>query len=281
MHRYLLSWLEGPGAESKLHSELIKIPRFTYRSGFEPIPRTQITTDSGWGCCYRCCQGFLARFLLQVDEGNLCHFQDRLESIFSIQNLVLRTSKNGVKPGEWAKPSQIATSVVEIFKSMGLCSYVCLDCTISRADLPQSFPMLLMISLRCGLDKLDTDFCPFIHKMLQLPESLGIVSGYLGSAYYVVGADESHKIFYYDPHTVGNAVIYTQQHKEFFEPPIQSMQIEQLNPSMLFCFACFDSNSLENVLKELQEIEHSPIQVCDIIETELMNQVIDIDDLDI
>lgn len=282
MHRYLFSWLEGGGSNEKRYSELLKIPRFTYRSGFEPIPHTAISTDSGWGCCYRCCQGFLARFLISVSNSNLSLFEDRLGATLSIQNLVLGTSKIGVKPGEWAKPSQIATSVVEMLNTIGFASYVCLDCTVARSSLPKSFPMLLMISLRCGLDSLDPDFYHFIYKMLQLPESLGIVSGYLGSAYYVVGMDEpTQRVFYYDPHTVSEAVCCADHHKSFFEPPLQEMQIEQMNPSMLFAFSCGDSGSLDNVLDALTTVKDSPIQVCETIETDLIDQVLDIDDLEI
>ena len=254
--------------------------RFTYRSDFEPIPGTRITSDSGWGCCYRCCQGFLCNYIIRINENDSeimkkCFgnkkifelFMDLLSSEFSIQNLAYENKKLfNLQPGKWGKPSQIAHAISEIMKRNGLSSYVSLNCIIEpKVIKSKSYPILLMISLMCGLNSLDPSFGPFLKYVFSLKENLGIVSGYYGSAYYIVDINESDEVLYYDPHTVNKAVKSEKQFDSFFEPQLHRMKLSKLNPSTLICFECIDEESTNLLIKNLTEFPNSPISYLNIL----------------
>ncbi|OHT01447.1 Clan CA, family C54, ATG4-like cysteine peptidase [Tritrichomonas foetus] len=274
-------------------------PRFTYRSDFAAIPNTNIISDIGWGCCYRCTQGIIAQYLKIIDEINhsliltrfsniknddiISLFEDTLEAPFSIQNLVSETSKLGVAPGEWAKPSQIAIAFSNILDNFNLHNYTTLNCLIepSKIQDDSKYPMILMVSLMCGLQQLDELHFPFLKYVFSLPETIGIVSGYSGSAYYVVKIDDSENVFYFDPHVVQPAVATPDLYETFYNQKIMMMSLSQMNPSILLCFVCRDRESTEKLVTNLSEFPGSPVSLSECVSDEILEKVLDIDDLDL
>lgn len=268
------------------------LPRFTYRGGFDPFPDTTLKTDAGWGCCYRASQGVLARYTLLLHEKHrdlynhifgtkrspLALFADVPKMPFSIHQLV-RAAK--VTPGEWAKPSQVAIAINTIFNNLHLGCYASLQSGIELEVLEDlNYPALLLISLRCGLDNFEEKYLEFIRYILDRPESLGIVSGYSGSAYYIVGADNDHA-FYYDPHTCQDAVKSTKEFGTYSHPPLLSMNLSQLNPSILICFALETKEDAICFSTEISSFTNSPVIFSNVNIEQLNNLVLDIDDLDL
>ena len=294
MLNYIKSFWNPSNNDQK--NEYSEIPRFTYRSEFTPIPNTSITCDSGWGCCYRCCQGIAARYIKIIHEKDpkifekafngvesyLSLFEDTLDAPFSIQNLVMETEKLGVSPGEWAKPSQVAVSLSNIFNKYTLHNYVSLNCLIEPSKLQQAqYPMILMISLMCGLQEFDQAYFPFMKYLFTLPETIGIVSGFSGSAYYVVNINDSEVVSYFDPHVIQLAAKSSESNETFFNQKLMTMALSQLNPSILICFICLDKQSTDTLVKNICEFPNSPISLSEIISDDVIDQVLDIDDLDL
>ena len=270
------------------------MPRFTYRSGLpEPLPDSMLTTDAGWGCCYRCCQGAVANFLRRLEDIDpglfsrtvqsrqraLSFFEDTPTAAFSIHALVRETH---VKSGEWAQPSQVASAIVSILDRLGLHGHATVNCAIEPKDIDsQSFPLLLMVSLRCGMNELQPEHHAFVRGALGMTGSLGIVSGYAGSAYYFVGLDGEDSVVYFDPHVVQPAALSEDHYASFFKPPVKRMPMEKMNPSMLCCFICRDRDEAHVTLATLSQIENSPILYCEAASNEVIGQVLDIDELDL
>ncbi|KAH0790302.1 Clan CA, family C54, ATG4-like cysteine peptidase [Histomonas meleagridis] len=208
---------------------------------------------------------------------------DTLKAQFSIHNLSLE-NKNifGIHPGTWGKPSQIANAISSIMTRHNLSSYVALDCNIEPEALSKkTYPLLLMIPTMCGLDTLDPLLFPFLKHIFTIKENLGIVSGYCGSAYYVVDIKDSEEVFYFDPHVVQKAVTKSEQFESFFSQPIQKMEMSQLNPSILLCFECPNEERTKNIIKELTEFPKSPLMYSSQIDDEVINHVLDIDDIEL
>ena len=266
----------------------INIPRFTYRRNFTPIPKTRITNDSGWGCCYRCSQGILGLYLRRLYKIKpefsaheyLSSFLDIPDAMFSIHSLVSETQKLGVQPGNWAKPSQLSAAIVNILQKHNLSGINALNSTIEPELLEKvSYPCLILIPLLCGLSKFDESLFSFVYTCLQLPQSLGIVSGYFGSAYFLVGCSSSGTIAYFDPHVLQEAATTSNDFSTFFNQPIHQMKVSELNPSMLFGFFASTYEEATNIAKTLSEVQNSPILFASAPNEDDLNKVLDIDDL--
>ena len=219
---------------------------------------------------------------IQSRQRALSLFEDTSSAPFSIHSLVQETHACGVKTGEWAQPSQVGASIVSILGRLGLNAVETVQSAIEPRDIDvQTFPLLLMVSIRCGMDELQPEQHEFVRTALTLEGSLGIVSGYAGSAYYIVGLEEPDKVAYFDPHVVQPAVVDDKQYHTFFEPPVKTMALGRMNPSMLCCFICRDVEQGHVTLATLSQVPHSPILYCERVSNDKLDEVLDIDDLDI
>jgi cysteine protease ATG4 len=62
-------------------------------------------------------------------------------------------------------------------------------------------PLIILMPLRLGLEKLNPIYIRFICKIFEMSQSLGIVGGKPSSSFYFIGCqDES--LLYLDPHVV-------------------------------------------------------------------------------
>lgn len=295
MLNYLKSFITHP--DEKLPDDFKDRPRFTYRSDFSPILETSIISDCGWGCCYRCAQGIISKYMMLLHsinptliatnfnqiENTLSLFLDTDEAPFSIQNLVKETSQIGVSIGQWAKPSQVAQAFGNIFGKYNIPFYFSCDCIIEPSKLQQGkYPMILMVSLMCSLaSQFDESFFPFMKYIFSLKEIIGIVSGYSGSAYYIVKINDSEEVFYFDPHVCQPAAVSSDSFDTFFNQKVMKMPLSQLNPSILMAFICTDYKNACELVKSLVEFPNSPISFSEKISDEILDQVLDIDDLDL
>ena len=298
---------------SKSNEEKIsEIPRFCYRNGFENINGTKISSDRGWGCCYRSAQGIIAEWVLhlykekreiynktfskivQKEEKNedekeneiyeevdpLSLFCDTHDAPFSIQKLVEAAGKVGVPPGEWAKPSTLAAAISIIFEDLGLKCIVSQDFSLNTDEISQiKEPTLLLIPGMFGLDKFDMNYMPFLQLCICAHGSLGFVSGKRNSAYYFFGFN-SNSFAYFDPHVTKPAVTESKNMASFFELAPKLLKTEQINPSTLIGFYCNNAEHLTELLMVLTACFASPLIIHDAQELDkIVDQVLDIDDI--
>ena len=274
------------------------IPRFSYRKGFEPIDGTKFTSDKGWGCCFRSCQGLLCRFILNLelhfaekyDEsfGHICPlalFADRPSAPFGIHNLVEATARHGLKKGEWAKPSILAVAIKDIMKEHGIGCIVAQDFSIVKsACIDELFPAILLIPGLFGMDKFDKEsFMDLLTTCFREKDScLGIISGKGNSAYYFFGVDMNTECFlYFDPHTTQCAVVDETGFPSYYVLPGKQLNADYMNPSMLIGFIVANNAAFDELLDKLTNCKKSPIAVTTKLDEEMAQAVLDIDDLDL
>ena len=213
-------------------------------------------------------------------DNYLSSFFDTPEAMFSIHSLVQETQKLGVQPGKWAKPSQLSAAIVNILQEHHLSGINALNSTIEPESIEKvTYPCIILIPLLCGLKEFDQKFYPFISECLQHPQSTGIVSGFSGSAYFLVGCSSSGMVAYYDPHVVQEALTSTNDFPSLFNQPVYQMRSSQLNPSMLFSFFCQTKEDAINLAKTLSQLPNSPILFQSVPNEDDLNRVLDIDDL--
>ena len=293
---------------TKSSEDVIKeIPRFCYRNRFEQINGTKITSDKGWGCCFRSAQGMIAQYVLHLYNENrdvynatfcqktnpeneneviykevhpLSLFLDVPGSPFGIQNLVTAAQSIGVSPGEWAKPSTIAAAIKVIFDSLHLSCVISQDFSLNLDKIGQiTGPTLLLIPGMFGLDHFDMNFMPFLQLCICANGSLGFVSGKRNSAFFFFGFDSTN-FAYFDPHVTKPAVTKESEFSSFFDLPPKLLKTERINPSILVGFFCNSSEHLAELLMVLTACFASPLMITDATELDqIVDQVMDIDDI--
>lgn len=294
MLRKISSYFDAPKIQLTADEErkYSRVPRFTYRMNFPEID--SITSDSGWGCCFRSAQGLVASFLLRYASSNpelyfkkfpivplLGLFEDHKDMPFSIQNLVSVCKNFGVKPGNWAKPSQISATIMTILKDFGVDCIAASDTNIDPVLIEKvEYPVLVLIPCLLGMEVIDERFYPFIKEVFHRKEFVGIVSGYAAYSYFIVGMTENEEnVIYFDPHVTREAVMSCELHHDFFSQPAKGMPLKSMNPSILIGFICETKEKAAAMIDDLTKIENSPI-TSKTIDADLIDQVLDIDDLD-
>lgn len=270
------------------------VPRFCYRKDFQPIPPGNFITDRGWGCCYRSIQGLLCQCFLRLKEkypyryNQIFHstispyflFYDIPAAPFGIHSLVAEAELLGLNAGEWAKPSLLAVAIQNICKTIHFGCIISHDFTITKSEVDVPYPALLLIPGLFGLNQLDQSLIPFLQLCMCVEDSLGIVSGWKGYAYYIVGFNNTH-FAYFDPHTTKPAIVDEQNEDSLYSLSFKKIKYNQLNPSMLLGFLCKTESELNELLVTLMSCTSSPLDFTEPNYEDACKRVLDIDDLGI
>ena len=274
------------------------IPRFCYRKGFEAISGSSLTSDKGWGCCYRSAQGLICQHIMRLHKYSndvyvkvfpdnpdpLSLFADDPRMPFSIHSLVSATNEVGVQIGEWAKPSTISAGIKIILERLGLSCFLAQDLRLNADSISSlSFPCMVLIPGLFGLEKLDPVFLPFLQLCICIDSSLGFVSGQRYSAYYFFGMSSS-EFYYFDPHVtkryVDQSIEDDHKYDSYFELEPKHINALSINPSVLLGFSCSSKQELKDLLFTLVSCKSSPVLIThDSDLADIENTIIDIDEL--
>ena len=270
--------------QEKSKALVCTIPRFTYHKDFEPL-QNGLKTDKNWGCCIRCGQSLLAQFISklyntigksafhsifpQMQSSFLDLFHDIKTMPFSIHSFCTEISKLGGKPGEWVKTSILAKTIQQLLLPFNIKTIVADNGLLSREELNAALnsttPILLLFPLMLGLKVFDMKYLAFIEVALSVvPQSIGIVGGQQGKAFYLVGYQKSD-LLYFDPHETMDGVKTSKDQMLLFKAPIKRMNATQLNSSLLVGFFITNPGDAEELPVVLGASGVCPIQLVDSI----------------
>jgi hypothetical protein len=97
---------------------------------------------------------------------------------------------------------------------------------------------IIFLSLRLGLDKLETQYIKHIPKFFNIPNNLGIISGKAFYAYYFIGVSNG-KLLYLDPHFNRKSISFSeleQQYKTYLQKEIYLLDVKCMSPALTVCF---------------------------------------------
>jgi len=238
------------------------------------VDQTGFTSDTGWGCMIRSGQCLLANALgilrfgrawrrgaQQKEERELLAlFADDPKAPFSIHNFVDHGAAACDKhPGEWFGPSATARCIQALSEGQpagGLKVYITGDgadvyedtfLKLARADAGVFHPVLILLGIRLGIDRVTPVYWEALKASLQLPQSVGIAGGRPSSSHYFSGVQGDH-FFYHDPHQTRPALLWHENRNEYTVEEIASchtrrlrrLHIRDMDPSMLVAFLIRD-----------------------------------------
>ncbi|KAG0007891.1 Cysteine protease atg4b, partial [Entomortierella chlamydospora] len=200
---------------------------------------------------------------------------DRPYSIHRIAKAGLALDK---RIGEWFGPSTVAHAMKRLAQHHADCPLTVLvpmeNCvrvssivqaaTLSQAQIdaqmmpPKTItswrPVLLLIPTRYGLEKLTEKYIPNLKQLFRMPQFMGIAGGRPGRSLYFV-ACQGEELYYYDPHFVKPRVTMDELDccpaPSFHCPVVRSMDILELDPSMLLGFLIQSPEELLDLRKRL------------------------------
>ncbi|GLT89313.1 hypothetical protein SLE2022_073000 [Rubroshorea leprosula] len=207
----------------------------------------------------------------------LHQFGDSEAMAFSIHNLLQAGNAYGLAAGSWVGPYAMCrswealsrcerkeTDVEQLLLPMavyvvsgdadgerGGAPVVCIEdasrrcCEFSRGQADWT-PILLLVPLVLGLDKLNPRYIPSLQATFTFPQSLGILGGKPSASTYIVGVQDENA-FYLDPHNVQSVVNLSRDNLEadtssYHCDTIKHMALESIDPSLAIGFYCRDKD---------------------------------------
>jgi len=118
-------------------------------------------------------------------------------------------------------------------------------------------PLIILIPLRLGVDRINKLYIPQIKSMLQLPQSLGIIGGRPKQSLYFVGYQDD-SLIYLDPHIVRPASTPENDFQDTYHCSVpQIMSFENIDPSLAIGFYCSSQEDFDNFCNSINEIAKS------------------------
>ncbi|CAI0396975.1 unnamed protein product [Linum tenue] len=207
-------------------------------------------------------------------------FGDSEASPFSIHNLLLAGKAYGLAAGSWVGPYAMCRSWETLVRSKreetvhelhpfpmalyvvsgdengerGGAPVVCIE-DVHRSCLEFSkgqvdwTPIILLVPLVLGLDKVNPRYIPSLQATFTFPQSLGILGGKPGASTYIVGVQDDNA-FYLDPHEVQQVVHISKDDLEadsssYHSNVIRHIPLESIDPSLAIGFYCRDKDDFD------------------------------------
>ncbi|XP_044466347.1 cysteine protease ATG4-like isoform X2 [Mangifera indica] len=208
-------------------------------------------------------------------------FGDAEASPFSIHNLLQAGKAYGLAAGSWVSPYAMCRTWESLARckrkeislncqplpmavyvvsgdeegEQGGAPVVCIEDVskhcfeISKGD-ADWMPILLLVPLVLGLEKVNPRFIPSLRVTFSFPQSLGIMGGKPGASTYIVGVQEDCA-FYLDPHDVQPVVIVNRDDLEvdtssYHCDVVRHIQLNSIDPSLAIGFYCQDKDDFDD-----------------------------------
>ncbi|KAL3528243.1 hypothetical protein ACH5RR_012899 [Cinchona calisaya] len=206
-------------------------------------------------------------------------FGDSQSSPYSIHNLLEAGKAYGLSPGSWVGPYATCRSWETLYRSkikdtvdedLSFAIYVvsgdedgerggapvvcveditrhCFEYSRGRVDW---LPIVLLVPLVLGLDKLNPRYLPLLGATFSFPHSLGILGGRPGASTYIIGMQDDNA-FYLDPHEVQPVADITTDNLEndttsYHSNILRQFPLDSVDPSLAIGFYCRDKSDFDD-----------------------------------
>lgn len=241
----------------------------------------------------RCGQMVLAEALTQLHLGRdwrwqnetkdpiyleiINKFEDTKSAVFGIHQIAIMGQDSGKKISEWYSPNviaQVIKKLVRFDEFSNLSVHVALDHQLALEDISEvTFPLLLIIPLRLGLNDINPIYIPALKRCLEIPTTLGIIGGRPNQALYFIGYVEDEAL-YLDPHTVQRSGSINAKENQnevemdetFHNKTAGRMNFTSMDPSIAVAFLCKSQSEFNALIKALKSCEEGETPLFEIVE---------------
>ncbi|OAY71055.1 Cysteine protease ATG4B [Ananas comosus] len=218
-------------------------------------------------------------------------FGDSEDCAFSIHNLIQAGKSYGLAAGSWLGPYAMCrtwetlvranrerTGCDQEKESMPMAIYVvsgdedgerggapvvCVDvasrlCSDFSKGKSDWTPILLLVPLVLGLEKVNSRYIPLLRETFTFPQSLGILGGKPGASTYIVGIQDDRAL-YLDPHEVQLAVSVERDTLEadtssYHCSTVRHLPLDQIDSSLAIGFYCRDKDDFDDFCSHASEL---------------------------
>ncbi|KAK1309753.1 Cysteine protease ATG4B [Acorus calamus] len=119
-------------------------------------------------------------------------------------------------------------------------------------------PLLLLIPLVLGLEKINPRYVPLLKETFTFPQSLGILGGKPGASTYIVGVQDNNAL-YLDPHENQPVVEIARDNLEadtstYHCNVVRQLPLDTIDPSLAIGFYCRDRDDFERFCARASEL---------------------------
>ncbi|CAA0837218.1 Cysteine protease ATG4a [Striga hermonthica] len=216
-------------------------------------------------------------------------FGDGEDSPFSIHNLLQVGKSYGLAPGSWVGPyamcrtwesllrdkrkerdSGILSSMVTLYVVSGdedgerggapvLCiEHIARHCSEFGGSQVGWAPVILMVPLVLGLEKVNPRYLPLLSATFTFPQSLGILGGRPGASTYIIGVQDENA-FYLDPHEVQQVVDTKGDNLDLDTSSyhcnvVRHIPLDSIDSSLALGFYCRDKSDFDDFCERASEL---------------------------
>ena len=131
-----------------------------------------------------------------------------------------------------------------------------MDNGLVDANIKLEKPLILLIPIRLGIDKIDQKYFSHIYMLFTCKYFNGLLGGKHRSAYYIIGIDSDLVVYYMDPHYLQDVDSIT-----FECPNIHKCKLSDIDPNITISFCVTKLEELKEIYKLLNDLEGFPIKV--------------------
>ncbi|NWT95989.1 ATG4C protease, partial [Urocynchramus pylzowi] len=201
-------------------------------------------------------------------------FGDSPLAAFGLHQLIEYGKKSGKMAGDWYGPAVVAhilRKAVEEARDpelQGVTVYVAQDCTVYSSDVIDrqcSFvdagkagtkAVIVLVPVRLGGERTNTDYLEFVKGILSLEYCVGIIGGKPKQSYYFAGFQDD-SLIYMDPHYCQSFVDVSIKDfplESFHCPSPKKMSFKKMDPSCTIGFYCRTVQDFEKASEEITKM---------------------------
>jgi len=241
--------------KNKINNITNTLYHFTYVKYDIPFGKNNILTDALWGCMIRSYQNMLSMCLKYIYNGDeLLNFIYKENGILSIQKFV-KNLMNSSYEGKYMGSYFVSSIYKKIVNNENLKFklYLSNNNIISLEKININKCGIICFSAKLGRFYVENKYINSIKECFKIRNFIGLLGGINKKAYFIYSLDNYDNLIYLDPHCINYYdKNFIKNKNKLLAKDYNSIKINKINPSIMFCFFFRNKFELHELKKTLE-----------------------------